>query len=128
VGIANLAAVERLPSPLDRRARHVVTEIARVEAAREASRAGRLEELGHLMDASHASMRDDFAVSTPEIDRLVAAARALPATYGARLTGGGFGGCLVVLTAPGEARRVGQAVVASAAASGAPRARLVVPA
>jgi galactokinase len=128
VPAADLAAVERLPAPLDRRARHVVTEIARVDAAREALRGGRLEELGRLMNASHASMRDDFEISTPEIDHLVEAARAQPATYGARLTGGGFGGCLVILTAAGEERRVGQIVAASLTASGDHAARLVVPA
>jgi galactokinase len=122
-----LAAIERLPGPLDRRTRHVVTEIARVESAREALRAGRLEELGRLMNASHASMRDDFEISTPEIDGLVEAARAHPATYGARLTGGGFGGCLVILTAAGEAGRVGRAVAATSPAGPGHRPRLVVP-
>ena len=128
VSAADLDAVECLPAPLDRRARHVVTEIARVDAARAALRAGRLEELGRLMNASHASMRDDFEISTPEIDHLVEAARAQPATYGARLTGGGFGGCLVILTAAGAARHVGQAVAGSRPPGRGHGPRLVVPA
>ena len=77
-------------------ARHVVTENARVLAFADALRGGRLDELGPLLLASHASLRDDFAVSTPELDALVDAFVAAGA-LGARLTGAGFGGCVVAL-------------------------------
>ncbi|MFQ5558588.1 MAG: galactokinase, partial [Acidimicrobiales bacterium] len=80
-----------------RRARHVVTEIARVEAAVAAARAGDVAHLGKLMDDSHASLRDDFEVSTPGLDHLVENLRALPGVHGARLTGAGFGGCVVAV-------------------------------
>ncbi|HKT78686.1 MAG TPA: galactokinase [Vicinamibacterales bacterium] len=90
-----------LPPPLDRRVRHVVTENHRVLKMCEALRAGDLRRCGKLMNASHESMRDDFEISTPEIDELAAIARSEPAVVGARLTGGGFGGSVVVL---GESR------------------------
>jgi galactokinase len=77
-------------------ARHVVSENARVLAFVDALRADGLDRCGALMDASHASLRDDFQVSTPELDALVVAFRRAGA-YGARLTGAGFGGCAVAL-------------------------------
>jgi len=80
----------------DPRARHVVTENARVLAFADALRAGRTGELGPLMLASHASLRDDYAVSTPELDRAVDLLMEHGA-LGARLTGAGFGGCVVAL-------------------------------
>ena len=81
-----------------RRARHVVGENARVLQAAKALRAGDLTRLGQLMAASHASMRDDFGITTPHIDRLVAIAqKAIGPQGGARMTGGGFGGCVVAL-------------------------------
>ena len=88
-----------LPPPLDRRARHVVSENDRVLAARDAMRSGDARMLGELMDASHVSMRDDFEVSAPPVDLLVQIARAQRGVYGARLTGGGFGGSIVALAA-----------------------------
>ncbi|MFL6166741.1 MAG: galactokinase [Ornithinibacter sp.] len=81
---------------LRRRARHVVTEIARVRAAVEALRAGDLVEVGRLFDASHASLRDDYEVSCDELDVSVEAARSAGA-LGARMTGGGFGGSSIAL-------------------------------
>jgi galactokinase len=81
---------------LRRRARHVVSEIARVEAAREALRADDFERLGKLFLESHASMRDDFEISVPELDTAVTAATAAGA-LGARMTGGGFGGSAIAL-------------------------------
>ena len=84
------------------RARHVVSENARVLESAEALRRGDLDKLGSLMSASHASLRDDFEVSTPELDALVAALGRAGAT-GARLTGAGFGGCVVALAPVGEA-------------------------
>jgi galactokinase len=97
LGSADLDRVARLPPPLDRRARHVVTENDRVLAAVAALRAGDLPHLGALLTAGHASLRDDFAVSVPEIDLLVTLAAGTPGVHGARLTGGGFGGSVVVL-------------------------------
>jgi len=79
-----------------RRVRHVVTEIRRVEDAVELLRAGRLRDVGPLFTASHASLRDDFEVTVPELD--VAVDTALEAgALGARMTGGGFGGCIIAL-------------------------------
>jgi galactokinase len=94
---ADLPRIEALPAPLDRRARHVVTENERVLAAVDLLRAGDLPKLGRLLLEAHASLRDDFQVSVPEIDRLVEIACAMPGVYGARLTGGGFGGSVVIL-------------------------------
>lgn len=79
------------------RARHVVTENARTLQAAAAMRAGDAHELGHLMNDSHVSMRDDFQITRPEIDAMVEIAQAQPGCYGARMTGGGFGGCCVAL-------------------------------
>ncbi|MCU1452548.1 MAG: Galactokinase, partial [Acidimicrobiales bacterium] len=94
----DLGAVERLADPvLRRRARHVVTENARVRAFVQAFRAGDVIAAGRLMAGSHASLRDDFEVSTPTLDRLVERLAATPGVYGARLTGAGFGGCVVAL-------------------------------
>jgi galactokinase len=78
-----------------RRARHVVTENARTLEAAEALRSGELELLGRLMDESHASLRDDFEVSTEALNAIVAMARQQAGCYGARMTGAGFGGCAV---------------------------------
>jgi galactokinase len=100
---ADLPRIAALPAVIARRARHVVTEDARVLEAREALRAGDAVAMGALMDASHVSMRDDFEISLPAIDRLVELARALPGALGARLTGGGFGGAIVVLGRAGTA-------------------------
>jgi galactokinase len=83
---------ERLPPAVFRRARHVVTENARVVAATDALARGRLAALGRLMYASHASLRDDYDVSTAELDLLVGLASRTPSILGARLTGAGFGG------------------------------------
>jgi len=79
-----------------RRARHVVTEIDRVRSTVEALRADDFEAVGHLFDASHASLRDDYEVSCAELDVSVEAARAAGA-LGARMTGGGFGGSSIAL-------------------------------
>ncbi len=88
------AKIGDAPPPGDRRARHVYTEHHRVLKAIDALTSGDMETFGALMTESHASMRDDFEMSTPEIDRI--ADYALHAgALGARLTGGGFGGCIV---------------------------------
>ena len=82
-----------------RRARHVVEECARTEAAVGLLQAGRVADFGQLMNACHASLRDLYEVSGPELDAMASAAQALPGCYGARLTGAGFGGCTVNLVA-----------------------------
>jgi galactokinase len=88
---------DALPERVYRRCRHVVTENARVEAAAAALAAGDLDAFGGLMRASHDSMRDDFEISTRELDLMVDAAMEADGTIGARMTGGGFGGCTVNL-------------------------------
>jgi galactokinase len=93
---ATVGEVGRLDGVLARRARHVVTENARVEAAVAHLDAGDVAAIGPLLDASHESLRDDFAVSVPELDTAVAAARQAGAV-GARMTGGGFGGSVLAL-------------------------------
>jgi galactokinase len=80
-----------------RRARHVITENARTLEAADAMRAGDAAHMGKLMDASHVSMRDDFEISRAEMDTMVEIAQSHAACYGARMTGGGFGGCAVAL-------------------------------
>ncbi len=96
-----------------RRARHVVSENARTLAAADALKSGDLRHLGGLFAASHASMRDDFEITLPAIDRLVAiAAQAIGGHGGARMTGGGFGGCIVAVTTHGRAADVVAAVQA----------------
>jgi galactokinase len=77
------------------RCKHIITENARVLSARQALLKGDLEGFGRLMFEAHASMRDDFAASCAEIDTLVEIARRQDGCYGARITGGGFGGCTV---------------------------------
>jgi galactokinase len=92
-----------------RRVRHVVTEIRRVEEAVELMRAGRLRDVGPLFTASHVSMRDDFEITVPELD--VAVDGALEAgALGARMTGGGFGGCIIALTEASAADAVLSAI------------------
>ncbi len=88
-----------LPEVIRKRAQHVVEECDRVERAVELLKAGDAAAFGELMYAGHASLRDLYEVSIPELDTLVALAAALPGCYGARLTGAGFGGCTVNLVA-----------------------------
>ncbi len=99
---ASLEEVEAIGDPLlRRRARHVVTENARVRYAGEALGAGDLRAAGALMNESHRSLAEDFEVSTPALDELVARLVAMPGVHGARLTGAGFGGCAVALAERG---------------------------
>jgi galactokinase len=104
VRVRDLPPPGRLPPPLDRRVRHVVTENERVQGAVQALRRGALRRLGQLLAWSHESLRDDYAVSTPEIDLLVELTAGQPGVYGARLTGGGFGGCIVALAEHGAGK------------------------
>lgn len=131
LGVASLRDVDEvdalaaLPELLQRRARHVVTENARVLQAVDCADAATF---GALMDASHASLRDDYAVSTPELDLLVDLLQQQDAVFGARLTGAGFGGACVALCEAGQVAHVGTAVLALYAERGHHGAVLVPPA
>jgi galactokinase len=112
------AALDQLDEEvMQRRVRHVVTENARVLAAAEVLRAGRVADLGPLLDASHASMRDDFEITVPTVDLAVESARAAGA-LGARMTGGGFGGCIIALLRTGQAVAVAERIAEDFAAAG----------
>ncbi len=93
---------DRLDPVVARRAQHVISENGRTLAAAEAMRRNDPAEMGRLMNASHASLRDDFEVSREEMDIMVALAQAEQACYGARMTGGGFGGAAVALVRAGH--------------------------
>ncbi len=100
VSVADFNRHAHLLDPLvAKRARHVVEECARTQAAVGVLRAGRLADFGALMNDCHASLRDLYEVSCPELNAMASAAQALPGCYGARLTGAGFGGCTVNLVA-----------------------------
>ena len=105
LGVASLRdadpdAAAALPAPLDRRVRHVISENARVDRAVAALSAGEMDRLGELIDASHESLRDDYEVSTAAVEATVARLREQGA-LGARIVGGGFGGSVLALLAPG---------------------------
>lgn len=108
---ATQADLERLDGVLLRRARHIVEENARVLAAADALRSGRVDELGPLFRASHDSLARDYEVSTPELDALVGIAEETEGVLAARLTGAGFGGCTVNLAWAEAARTAGPTVV-----------------
>jgi galactokinase len=91
---------DRIPDVPRRRARHVISETQRVLDFADAARARDLPGMGRLFAASHRSMQQDYEISCEEIDFLVATALNIPGVYGARMTGGGFGGCTVNLVAP----------------------------
>jgi galactokinase len=93
------ARAGELDPVIRKRARHVVTENERTLAAATALEGGDAEDVGRLMDESHASLRDDFEVSRPELDTMVRLARSHDGCFGARMTGAGFGGCAVALVA-----------------------------
>jgi galactokinase len=110
--VDDLRGVESLPPPLDRRARHVVLENRRVLDAVAALRGGDCVRVGRLFDESHASMRDDFEISISAIDTLVEIAAGTPGVFGARMTGGGFGGSIVALAAAATAGHAADEIVA----------------
>ncbi|WP_082521928.1 galactokinase [Ramlibacter sp. Leaf400] len=122
--VEHLEPIEALPEIPKRRARHVFTENARVlrAAACKDARA-----FGELMNASHASLRDDFEASTPELDLLVGLLQRQPGVYGARLTGPGFGGACVALCEAQAVHQVAQEVLAQYRQKGH-AGRLLVPA
>ena len=117
--VQDVAWLSALPELLHRRARHVVSENARVLEALNAD-AGRF---GELMNASHASLRDDYEVSHPQVDVLVALLQAHLKVYGARMTGAGFGGAVVALVHQRQAAHVAAGVLAQYGGEG----RMVVP-
>jgi galactokinase len=116
----------RLPEPLVRRARHVVTEQARVIRAVAALLARDITSFGRLMNESHASLRDDFEVSVPQLDRLVELAQSQQGVLGARLTGAGFGGCTVNIVREEALEVFAEAVVARYAGETGLPARMLV--
>jgi len=125
LGVAALRDVEDLDAALAalpddvmrRRVRHVVTENQRVLDTVGLLRAGRVREIGPLLTASHASMRDDFEITVPEVDLAVSTALSAGA-YGARMTGGGFGGCVLALVDAAGTERVAAAVAGAYAEQG----------
>jgi len=117
------ASVEALAAPYRQRARHVVQENLRVL---EASRGVTAERFGVLMNASHASLRDDYEVSIHELDELAACLRRAGGVFGARLTGAGFGGACVALCRAGMARQAAEAACASYSA-GQRQGRILIP-
>lgn len=102
--------VAQLPDPLDRRVRHVIEENARVDEMVGALAAHDLVEAGRLLDASHASLRDLYDASVPEVEHTVARLKIAGAT-GARMVGGGFGGAVLALLAPGISAPAGALTV-----------------
>ena len=104
--LATLALVATIGDPLiQRRARHVVSENQRVRDFAAALRTNDLATAGRLMIESHHSLRDNYETSTPAVDEAVRQMCATPGVYGARITGGGFGGCIVALAAPGTSTK-----------------------
>src|SRR4051812_10677050 len=114
---ATIEQVETLDPDLAKRARHIVTEIARVRDTVALLDAGKITEIGPLLDASHASLTHDYEVSSVELDLACSSARAAGA-LGARMVGGGFGGSAIALVPADRAEPVGQAVRAAFAAAG----------
>ena len=112
LGESDLPRALALPDPLGRRVRHVVRENARVRDAVTAFASGDTAAIRRAFAASHASLRDDYQVSLPEIDRLVAIAAADRDVVAARMTGGGFGGSIVALARSGTAAQAAHRIVA----------------
>lgn len=127
LGIADLPRVETLPEPMRRRSRHVITENQRVLDAVAAIKSGDLVRLGQLFYASHGSQRDDYQVSIPEIDLLIDLTRDDTDVYGARLTGGGFGGSVVLLVKHGAGAEVAPRVARAFAKKTGEKPRVLVP-
>lgn len=111
---ATLADLEACAASMSResflRCRHIITENARVLEARTALLGGDMAAFGELMRRAHVSFRDDFAASCPEVDDLVEIAGGLPGCIGARITGGGFGGCTVNLVKAAQAEAFGESL------------------
>ncbi|MBA3269984.1 MAG: galactokinase [Acidobacteria bacterium] len=127
VSVTQLHLLDALPDPLDRRARHIVTENQRVHDTVAAFAAADLERVGTLFDASHRSMRDDYETSTPEIDSLVNLGRNDPDVFGARLTGGGFGGSVVMLVRADMGNEIATRILAGYHARSNQRGSVLIP-
>jgi galactokinase len=113
LGPEQLPALERALAPTSlRRVRHVIRENQRVDAFRAAALAGDLGAAGALLTEGMASLREDYQVSAPELDRLCALGDATPGCHGSRLTGAGFGGCTLHLVEPAAADAVARAITA----------------
>ncbi|MBC7545973.1 MAG: galactokinase [Candidatus Sericytochromatia bacterium] len=108
---ADLHRIDSLPDPLNRRARHVITENDRVLAMVAAMERNDAPTMGRLCHESHRSMRDDFETTVPEVDLLVDLLRFEPSVFGARMTGGGFGGSVVALAERGRGHLVAKKVM-----------------
>ena len=108
--VADASRREELAGKELMRTRHVVGEIARTLSACDALTAGDYRRFGELMYASHASLRDDYEVSCEELDAIVDTAKGCPGAYGARMTGGGFGGCAIILAQANAADAVTRTV------------------
>ena len=113
VPLEEVSRVECLAEPFRKRARHVITENARVLDAVRALRSEDLIRLGKILDASHESLRTDFEVSTPDVDRLVEILRSYAGVLGARMTGGGFGGSVLAFAERGAGRAAADAGAAA---------------
>jgi galactokinase len=127
IAMGDLARLEILPEPIRRRARHVVTEDERVLQAVTALETGDTPGLGTLFAASHASMRDDFEVSHPDVDTLVEIGTADPDVVGARMTGGGFGGSVVMLSSRGKGEAAAERIARAYAEQTGRSPRVLVP-
>jgi galactokinase len=125
---ADLPRVAALPSPFAQRARHVVTENGRVIEAVATLAERDLARLGELLDASHRSLRDDFEVSTAEVDLLVELVREQDGIHGARITGGGFGGSIVAVADAGAGHHAAAVAVAEYEQRTGRDAKIVLPA
>lgn len=124
---ARLPALARsLPDPLDRRVRHVVNENQRAVLAARALERGDLATFGQLVNQSHDSLRDLYECSTPRLDAIVTAARALPGVLGARMMGAGWGGSVLVAAEPGRGADVAQRLTSDTVLA-LPAVRQVVP-
>ena len=128
VALGAIENLETLPDLLLHRARHVVTENRRVLEMVDALRQENLDECGRLLDAGHVSLRDDFEISVPEVDQLVEIASTRQDVYGARMTGGGFGGAIIALAEAGAGRRAAEEIVQRYSAESGKSAAVLVPA
>lgn len=115
-----------LPAPLDRRVVHVVSENERVLACAAALEQGDLAQVGALLNASHVSLRDQYESSAPDVDRLVALAQQEAPVLGARITGGGFGGCVVALVPQADAAACAARIVQAYTAQTGRRAQTLI--
>jgi galactokinase len=126
--LADLPRLDALPERIKRRARHVITENDRVLRFVDALESGDVGQLGALFVASHRSLRDDYEVSAPAVDLLVDLAGADPDVYGARITGGGFGGAIVTLTRQDMGAAVGHRLLEAYTSRSGERPTLLIPA